>query len=200
VRLKNIPVQWQVYWTLEPSHRLCFRIGEIVWLCNESYAGCKWVLSQVLCVIYMKLVLPCHSREKYPSKITHFVYFSTVIHFQLRSVKTATQFPLHCPVSSSSWLRQYFSVLIMELITGFDQTSCFTKGLNNTTYFVTKLCSSNWSLNYQMLCPSDDSVFLRCSNLNTYNQTFFSSSKMILSVMLLCANITRYTFLRINLR
>ena len=147
------------------------------WVCNESYAGCKWFLSQVLCVIYMKALSPFHGRKKYPSRSNPFclLFHRTTVTLEARPNSHAMSFQLFFLASAiffgpDNWI---------DNGNRSDFVLYATKGLNTATYFVTKLCSSNWPSNYQMLSPSDDSVFLRCSNLNAYNKTFLSSSKWL---------------------
>ena len=127
----------------------------------------------------MKERLPFHSQEKVTSKSNSFWLL-----FRRSTVSVEARQNSH---TMSTALSSHFVVLAPAIIFGpyngidngirSDFVLYATKGFNTATYFVTKLYSSNWSLNYQTLCPSNNSVFLHCSNLNAYNKTFPSSSK-----------------------
>jgi len=179
VRLKKIQ-SIGVYFELL-SHNTDCASASAKWLCNEGYEGCKWVLSQVLCVIYMKALLPFHSREKYPGRSNSFclLFHHTTVSLEARPNSHALS------VALSRQLVVFAPAIFSGPDNGIDNgnRSDFvlyaTKGLNTATYFATKLCSSNRSLNYQMPSPSNTSAFLHCSNINAYNKTFLSSSKWL---------------------
>jgi hypothetical protein len=131
-----------------------------------------------------------------PGEVTHFVSC-----FHRNAVSIEARYNSH---TMSDALSRQFVVLAPAIFfspdSGIDNEirSDFmlyaTKGLNTATYSVTKLCSSNWWLYYQMLSPSDKSVFPRWSNFIAYNKTVLSSSEWFFLSCFLCANITCYTF------